>query len=108
MNNTNISRRAKSLQDNELLVFKISGLPVFMWLEGKFWIRLESIAQWLGALETTYLLAGDCRLFLNDPDAGTYVLVDDLYKVSPSDVRATLNVQRRKMMAMIRQEVGGE
>lgn len=90
----------KNPQD-EALIFNIAGFPTFMYLESEFWINLTSVWKHLGNIERISLLSSEVRIFLNDPDAGTYVRIDDFLSISPKDVQAALIEQKNKFMAMI-------
>ena len=107
MDNLNISHPPKKLQDDEILIFALdAGVPVYMFSEGRFWIHSIDYAQWLSIFAQTILLS-DVQILMNDMAAGTYVPFNDFYRICPADVRATLNTQRKKLKAMVRQETGG-
>lgn len=101
MNNTT---DIKNIQD-EALIFNIAGFPTFLYLESEFWINLTSVWKHMGNIERIFLLSSEVRIFLNDPDAGTYARLDEFISISPRDVQAMLIEQKNKFIAMMKSGV---
>lgn len=85
-------------------IFNFPNSPVFMFEDGQFWIRIDTVWTWLGTLERAYLRGCELHLLVNDPAAGTYAKLNDFLSICPQDMQVTLNEQKTKMLAMMKAE----
>lgn len=91
----------QNFQVEDAFIFDVKNFPTYMYCEGRFWINLNPLWEWLGNVERAFCLDSEMRILMNDRDAGTYIPLDYFISICPPHVQEVFNAQKARFVAMM-------